>query len=126
MLKHAIDEFFEMGRYLIIGAFVAALVQTYLPLKSLFVLGGGMLDSTLVMMGMAYVLSLCSEADAFIGASFRSLFPESAILGFLVYGPMLDLKNTIMMISVFKPKFVICLSVLITLIVYICVRAAGL
>ncbi|KAA6451787.1 permease [Bacillus swezeyi] len=126
MLKHAIDEFFDMGRYLIIGALVAALVQTYLPLKSLFLIGGGIVDSALVMMGLAYFLSLCSEADAFIGASFTSLFPASSILGFLVYGPMLDLKNTIMMLHVFKPKFVICLSLLITLIVYICVKAVSL
>ncbi|MDI5787902.1 hypothetical protein PO124_03785 [Bacillus licheniformis] len=33
MLKHAVDEFFDMGRFLIIGALVAALVQTYLPLN---------------------------------------------------------------------------------------------
>ncbi|MEC3609127.1 permease [Bacillus glycinifermentans] len=124
VLTHAIDEFFDMGRYLIAGALVAALVQTYMPLKSLFVHGGGMLDASLIMMALAYFLSLCSEADAFIGASFRSLFPETAILGFLVYGPMLDLKNTIMMLSVFKPKFVLCLAALITLIVYICVKIA--
>ncbi|MCY7965602.1 permease [Bacillus haynesii] len=126
MLKHAVDEFFDMGRFLIIGALVAALVQTYLPLKSLFLFGGGMLDSALVMMGLAYFLSLCSEADAFIGASFTNLFPSTSILAFLVYGPMLDLKNTVMMLHAFKPKFVICLSVLITVVVYVCIKVVSL
>ena len=74
------------------------------------------------MMGLAYFLSLCSEADAFIGASFRNLFPTTSILAFLVYGPMIDLKNTIMLLSVFRAKFVFILLVLITIIVFFCIN----
>ncbi|MFS0634475.1 permease [Mesobacillus foraminis] len=107
MLLHSIDEFFDMGKYLIAGAFLAAFVQTYMSAGSLLNIGGGIASSTLVMMGLAFVLSLCSEADAFIGASFSSIFPETPILGFLIFGPMMDLKNTIMMGSVFSFKFVI-------------------
>ncbi|WP_144556026.1 permease [Bacillus sp. X1(2014)] len=106
MLTHSIDEFFDMGKYLIMGAFLAAFVQTYLPAKALLEAGNGTVSSLLVMMGLAYVLSLCSEADAFIGASFSSIFPTSAILGFLIFGPMMDLKNTLMMLSVFRSRFV--------------------
>ncbi|SDH87091.1 permease [Alteribacillus bidgolensis] len=126
MLKHSIDEFFDMGKFLIIGAFVAAFFQTYVSSSSLFVLGEGLMGSMLVMMGLAYFLSLCSEADAFIGASFRSLFSPASILAFLVYGPMIDLKNTIMLLSVFKTKFVITLLCLITFVVFICVGATNL
>ncbi|WLD92952.1 permease [Alkalihalobacillus sp. AL-G] len=126
MIKHSIDEFFDMGKYLIIGAFIAASVQTYVSAKSLFLFGEGLLGSSLVMMGLAFILSLCSEADAFIGASFRNLFPSTSILAFLVYGPMIDLKNTIMLLSVFKVKFVLILVFLITLIVFICVNLSSL
>jgi uncharacterized protein len=122
MIKHSIDEFFDMGKYLIIGAFIAAFVQTYVSAKSLFLFGDGVVGSTIVMMGLAYFLSLCSEADAFIGASFRNLFPTTSILAFLVYGPMIDLKNTIMLLSVFKAKFVFVLLVLITSIVFLCIN----
>lgn len=122
MLKHSIDEFFDMGKYLIIGAFIAAAVQTYVSAQSLFVFGDGLLGSTIVMMGLAFFLSLCSEADAFIGASFRNLVPSSAILAFLVYGPMIDLKNTIMLLSVFKVRFVLILLMVITSIVFICIN----
>lgn len=122
MLKHSIDEFFDMGKYLIIGAFIAAFVQTYVSARSLLVFGEGFLGTTFVMMGLAYFLSLCSEADAFIGASFRNLFPSTAILAFLVYGPMIDLKNTIMLLSVFKAKFVLILVMLITSIVFLCIN----
>ncbi|WP_429649699.1 permease [Aeribacillus pallidus] len=122
MLKHSIDEFFDMGKYLIIGAFVAAFLQTYVSAKSLFLFGEGVIGSTIVMMGLAYFLSLCSEADAFIGASFRHLFPSTSILAFLVYGPMIDLKNTFMLLSVFKTRFVFVLLILITFIVFICTQ----
>lgn len=119
MLHHSIDEFFDMGKYLIVGAFIAAAVQTYVSAKSLFLFGDSVLGFSVVMMGLAYFLSLCSEADAFIGASFRNLVPTSAILSFLVYGPMIDLKNTIMLLSVFKARFVFILFMLITFIVLI-------
>ncbi|MBY0123707.1 permease [Bacillus sp. S/N-304-OC-R1] len=119
MLTHSIDEFFDMAKYLIMGAFLAAFVQTYLPAKTLLEAGNGPLSSIAVMMGLAYVLSLCSEADAFIGASFSSIFPTSSILAFLIYGPMMDLKNTLMMLSVFRFKFVMAVVVIITLIVFI-------
>jgi len=119
MVKHSIDEFFDMGKYLIIGAFIAAAVQTYVSTKSLFFFGEGIFGSSIVMMGLAYFLSLCSEADAFIGASFRNLVPTSAILSFLIYGPMIDLKNTIMLLSMFKARFVFILLIIITFIVLI-------
>ena len=121
MMKHSIDEFFDMSKYLIIGALVAALLQTYISAQSLFIFGDGLVQSTIVMMGLAYFLSLCSEADAFIGASFRNLFPATSILAFLIYGPMIDLKNTIMLLGVFKMKFVFVLFILISTIVFGCV-----
>lgn len=118
MFKHSIDEFFDMSKYLIIGAFVAALFQTYVSMQFLFQFGDGFVHSTIVMMALAYVLSLCSEADAFIGASFKNIVPSASILAFLVYGPMIDLKNTIMLLGVFKAKFVFGLFILVTSIVF--------
>ena len=126
MLHHSIDEFFDMSKYLIAGAFVAAFLQTYVSTQSLLQLGDSQFQSTLIMMALAFVLSLCSEADAFIGASFRNVFPTTSILAFLVYGPMIDLKNAIMLLSVFKVKFVFVLFVLITSIVFIFVNLSSL
>jgi uncharacterized protein len=119
MLTHSIDEFFDMGKYLILGAFLAAFVQTYMPAKALLETGNGPISSLFVMMGLAYVLSLCSEADAFIGASFSSIFPTSSILAFLIFGPMIDLKNTLMMLSVFRVKFVLSMLALVSSVVFI-------
>lgn len=119
MLEHSIDEFFDMSKYLIIGAFVAAALQTFVSAQSLLLFGDSVYHSTIVMMALAFFLSLCSEADAFIGSSFRNLFPTTSILAFLVYGPMIDLKNMIMLLGVFKSKFVFILFIVITTIVFI-------
>ncbi|SES12465.1 hypothetical protein SAMN04487944_11929 [Gracilibacillus ureilyticus] len=118
-LIHSVDEFFDMGKYLIIGALLASCVQVYVPTNVLAGIGDGPFLSVFVMMGLAFLLSLCSEADAFIASSFSGVFPRGAILSFLIYGPMIDLKNTFMMLSVFKWRFVVVLVSIITISVFI-------
>lgn len=116
--QHASDEFFDMGKFLILGALFASIVQTFLARDFLIELGNGMLAGPLVMMSLAYVLSLCSEADAFVASSFKGLFSTSSILAFLVYGPMTDLKNTILMFAYFKKRFVLAFIGVVSMIVY--------
>lgn len=115
---HASDEFFDMGKYLILGAFIASLFQTFLNREVLLSLGSNEFSSPLVMMGFAFVLSLCSEADAFVAASFGTTFAPGALLAFLVYGPMLDMKNTILLFAYFRTKFVLSFIIIVTAIVY--------
>jgi uncharacterized protein len=69
-------------------------------------------------MGLAFLLSICSEADAFIAASFGSTFTVGSIIAFLVYGPMLDVKNMFMLFAYFKARFVFVLMGLITFMVF--------
>ncbi len=106
---HAVDEFFDMGKFLIFGALVSSIVQVYVSRETLTSLGQTPLQAHLVMMGLGYVFSLCSEADAFIAASFASTFSKSSLLAFLVFGPMIDLKNTLMLFHVFRAPFVLML-----------------
>ncbi|AAO52766.1 MULTISPECIES: permease [Priestia] len=116
-LKHTIDEFFSVGKFVIIGGLIAAAMQTYVKTSTLITLGHGVVSSNVVMMGLSYILSLCSSADAFIASSFRSTFNDSAIIAFLVFGPMFDIKNTLMMLSQFKTKFVFSLFVYVFILV---------
>ncbi|MBO9604614.1 MAG: permease [Paenibacillaceae bacterium] len=109
-LDHASGEMFEMGKYLIAGAAITAAVQAIVPQSSLAAIGSGEWSSHLFMMGFAYVLSLCSTADAFVAVSFLPTFPVGSLLTFLVFGPMLDLKSTIMLLSSFKWRFVLLLT----------------
>ncbi|MBI4926479.1 MAG: permease [Anaerolineae bacterium] len=112
MLVIAADEFFEMGRFLILGALLAAAMQTVVPQASLLALGQGPLLSVFVMMLLAILLSICSTVDAFIALAFTGAFSTGSILAFLVYGPMVDIKSTLMFLRVFKPRMVIYLVVL--------------
>ena len=90
-LAHAIDEFFDVGRYLIIGTLAASAMQIYLPTRLLTQISTTPLLGILLLMLMAFILSLCSEADAFIGASLLSSFGLSPVMAFLLIGPMVDL-----------------------------------
>ncbi|GKU83290.1 permease [Niallia sp. NCCP-28] len=119
MLEHSINEFFSVSKYLVIGSLLAAIVQTYVKTSTLVAIGNGPISSHIVMMGLAYVLSLCSQADAFVAASFRSSFSTSSLLAFLVFGPMLDIKNTFMLLSTFKSKFVLFVCTITTLTVLV-------
>ncbi len=102
----AADEFFEMGQYLIIGSMLAAAMQTVVPQSALTALGSGPVTSVLVMMGLGFLLSVCSTVDAFISLAFLNTFTTGSILGFLVFGPMVDIKSTLMFLGVFKRKYV--------------------
>ncbi|MFC4303849.1 permease [Cohnella boryungensis] len=110
---HIAEEFFEMGKYLILGSLITGLLQTLVTRASFASVADHELLSHLFMMGFAYALSLCSTSDAFVAASFNNMFPPAALLSFLVLGPMLDLKNTLMMLAVFRKRFVLKFSLAI-------------
>jgi hypothetical protein len=106
------DEFFEIGRFLIVGSLVAAGMQTLIPQNFLFQIGQGPVVSVLVMIGTAIILSICSTVDSFVALGFSSIFNQGAILGFLVFGPMVDIKSVMMFSRVFKPKALVYLIVI--------------
>ncbi|WP_413537404.1 permease [Enterococcus malodoratus] len=117
VLVHSIDEFFDTGRYLIIGALIASGMQVFLPTQFMLQLTSSRIIGILVMLVLAFTMSLCSEADAFVGSSLLSLFGTNAIVAFLVFGPMVDIKNLMMMKRSFHGKFILQLIALISVIV---------
>ena len=60
----------------------------------------------LIMMGIAVLFCLCSEADAFVAANFPLFWPDGSKLAFLVLGPMLDLKLLLMYTRVFRARLI--------------------
>jgi uncharacterized membrane protein YraQ (UPF0718 family) len=102
---HLGNDFLFMGRYLILGATIAAAIQTFLPASILTGVAGIPIVSILVMMALAAALSLCSESDAFVAASFVQFGP-SAQLAFLVFGPMVDMKLLALYSGTFRSGFV--------------------
>jgi uncharacterized membrane protein YraQ (UPF0718 family) len=123
----ALHDFTDIMVYLVLGAIIASLLRQVLDLRAIeaSIQSQPWLASWLVpfimptltilmMMGLAIVLCLCSEADAFVAASFRTL-PAASKVAFLVLGPMLDFKLYFMYTRVFRPRLIwtIILSVVV-------------
>jgi len=112
-VDHAATEFFDVLKYFILGSGLAAISQALIDRQMLEAIGGGAVMSVLVMIAFAFVICICSEADAFVAATFASTFTPGALLAFLVAGPMTDIKNTMMMSAAFRKRFVWSLNALI-------------
>lgn len=106
LFRHSQAEFFNVGKYLMIGAFVASVFQIAIPKAFSFRNGMDFAVSLLVMMAAAFLMSLCSSSDAVIARSFASRLPLGAVMGFLVFGPMVDIKNVLMLSSGFSKRFI--------------------
>ncbi len=120
IFNHAIKEFFNVGGYLIMGAFFSGMLQVLIPRSSIMDFRGNGFISLLIMMATAFFFSICSTSDAFVAKSFAYSFSYQAIMGFLILSPMLDLKNLMILLATFKKGFVfklVCLISSISLIV---------
>lgn len=111
-LLHGAADLFDMGRYLVIGCVLAALLQTVMPQSVLLEVGSGAVGSVTTMLGLGYLLSVCSSVDAFLALAFTNTFAPASILAFLVFGPMVDVKSTLLFLSVFRPGAVVYLIAL--------------
>ncbi|MEM8543897.1 MAG: permease [Cyanobacteria bacterium P01_H01_bin.119] len=112
MLDNIVQEFRELGAVLVIGSAIAALVQVAVPREIVLSLGQGPITSILAMMTLAWVVSICSTVDGFFVLSFASTFTGGALLAFLVFGPMIDLKNISLLLTVFRTRAIIYLFLL--------------
>jgi len=118
-LQIAAEEFFEMGRFLILGAALAALMQALVPQSLLLGLGSGPVLSVLVLMLLAVVLSICSTVDSFVALAFARAFTGGSVLAFLVFGPMVDIKSTLLYLNVFRRRtvlYILLLTFMLTLV----------
>ncbi len=102
---HLAADFLFMGRYLMMGAFAAAALQTFVPQSVIGGVANLPVISLLAMMLLAFLLSLCSESDAFVAASFVQ-FGVASQLAFLVFGPMVDFKLGALYAGTFNRGFV--------------------
>jgi len=113
---HAGDEFFNIGKFMIIGTFLYSIFQTTVSLNNSMYIPNDNRISLLIMMGLAFLLSVCSTSDAFIAKGFSKQFSINSVMGFLIVGPMLDVKNTIMLLGSFQKIFVLKLIFIILLV----------
>jgi uncharacterized protein len=110
LADHVTNDFFYMGRFLILGATLAAAIQVLVPQNFLAEAALSPLFASLALMVVAFISSLCSEADAFVAVSFTPL-PLGSQLAFLVFGPVLDLKLFFLYGAVFRKGMIASLAV---------------
>lgn len=137
-LRYTHHDFMRLMPIMLFGSFTAAIVRTAMPsatattattatgsaaesgqgsllgdVTSASGFGAAALAAVIAIaaaMGLAFLCSMCSSSDAVIAAGLSSAFPMTAILAFLVFGPMLDLKNTLMLAGECRPRFAVRLA----------------
>ena len=112
-LDNVNQELQELGGMLVIGSAIASFIQVFVPREIVFGLGQDNITSILAMMFLAAIVSICSTVDSFFALSFAGTFTSSSLLAFLVFGPTIDIKAIGLMLSIFKPKVIIYLFVIV-------------
>lgn len=100
---------------LFVGALAAALVQTLVPRDVLVALGSDPVWSIVAMIALAFVISVCSNVDAFFILPFASTFLPGSIVTFLLFGAMLDIKMLALLRTTFSTRTLVQLVVIIVL-----------
>ncbi len=120
MLRHAHDDLFRVVPYMLAGIFLASSIRVLWGANPPeWLTRHGVVLSILIMMALAFLSSLCSSSDAVIARGFATVFPTPALLGFLVFGPIMDVKNVLMLTSMFSRRFVVRIALTAVVVVFI-------
>jgi uncharacterized membrane protein YraQ (UPF0718 family) len=125
-LQRGANDFLDVAVFVVIGAALASVFNTAVDQTRIYPLALNPWSATGSLMGLAFLVAVCSTSDAFIAATL-TVFPFQARLAFLVFGPVFDLKLIFLYSLVFKRRFVLCLGIGLFLVIgLICVRLAVL
>ena len=116
----SLHDFVDIMVFLTLGACIAGVVKVWGPTAAdVQSLSEGYPALTILsMMVMAILMCLCSEADAFVAASFTTLHP-SAKVAYLVLGPMFDFKLLMMFTRVFRRRIIVTIFISVFVQVFI-------
>ncbi|RLT30762.1 MAG: hypothetical protein DWI54_05750, partial [Chloroflexi bacterium] len=103
-LRHASTDWLDMVRFLVFGAALAAAVQVFVPNGWYVALTDNPWLAVPAMMALAVIMAICSTVDAFVGLALLRTIAPNAVLAFLVFGPMIDLKSIPMFIGAFGTR----------------------
>lgn len=99
-----LDEFYRIMLYVIIGAFLATCMQLLNQKGSFPFMGSASLGIFFMFLASIF-LSICASGNAFIAKSFANTLPVTTVIPFMVFGPLLDIKNLMMLSSRFHKQF---------------------
>jgi uncharacterized membrane protein YraQ (UPF0718 family) len=107
LFANATAEFLDVAFFVVLGALFTAATQTLVPRGQLASLGGRPVASVLTLMPVATLLSICSEADAFVARAFATTFTAGAVLAFMTIGQIVDLRNGLLMARTLGARLVV-------------------
>lgn len=110
-LRSAMKDFVDVAVYFTVGVMITAAFNTGLAPGAVWFdsLAQNSTAAPAAMMGLAFILSLCSTSDAFIAATLAK-FSWGAKLAFLTFGPMMDVKLLFLYQSVLRKRFIFLLA----------------
>ncbi|MFD8609136.1 permease [Streptomyces sp. NPDC059631] len=117
-------DFLHAGGFLVLGAMAAATFNVAVPRTVLDTFSGSPWLSVLFLAGLAVLLAVCSEADAFVAASLTGFSPL-ARLTFMVVGPMVDLKLIALQAGTFGKAFAARFSTATAVVAVVCSTLVG-
>jgi uncharacterized membrane protein YraQ (UPF0718 family) len=119
VLSHTGSEFVSVFPFVAFGAMISSAIQAYVPRSAVSGSGESIALQTIVMIAAAFLLSICSTSDAFFARSFLSHVSYGPALGFMTAGPMMDLKNVLMMSRYFRKRFILFIAAAVVIAVFI-------
>lgn len=115
-LGRSLDLFVRESRALmpalIIGSLIAGLIQVVVQRDVLVTLGENPLLSVVIMMLLAFVISICANVDSFFILPFAQTFLPGSIVAFLLLGPIVDIKMLALLRTTFRSTTLVQLTLL--------------
>jgi uncharacterized protein len=106
LIETAQHDLLQAGGFLVLGGATAATLQTVVPRSVLDAVAGAGPLAVLAIAGLAVVMAICSEADAFVAASLTQFSPVARLV-FMVVGPMVDVKLVALQAGTFGRSFAV-------------------
>lgn len=126
IIRHASEEFVQVAPYLVVGAAVTIAAQVWFAEGISSLIGSNPSLSLFFMMAFSFVLSVCSSSDAFIARGMVDVFGTPSVMGFLILGAMVDLKNVIMLGRILPLTKIIQLVAIVTGVAFVVISIINL
>lgn len=118
-------DFAQAAGFLVIGAATAATLNVVVPRTWMQHVGSSLLLSIVTMAVLAFVMALCSEADAFVAVALSTI-PMVGKLVFLTVGPAVDVKLVAMQAGILGRRFAVRFAPLTFAVAVLVATAVGL
>lgn len=108
-------EFWNMFKLLSVGALIASLTQFLITQDSVAGLASNFLTGVLIMLALGFIISICSNVDAFFALAYAGSVQYGAIVTFLIAGPMVDIKTLSMLRTTYTKRALVYMTTLVSL-----------